>query len=183
MSLYRRQFDSCKPCGRAGTGNSHSCDSTTGLRRRNAPTLSWNSVSTASSYAVQVSMASGFASTVTTVGSEGASVFITGLAGSTNYFWRGGAKNAGGLAAGQMSGFSNDQRRAGSANACQPVERDGERADLDDNELGSLANFQSYSIMVSTASSFATTVSNQTGLTGVSAALSGLPTALPTTRK
>jgi hypothetical protein len=60
-------------------------------------TLSWTTASNAATYAVQVSTSSSFATTVTSqTALTVTSASITGLANNTIYYWRAGAKGAGG---------------------------------------------------------------------------------------
>jgi formylglycine-generating enzyme required for sulfatase activity len=76
--------------------------------------LAWTTVSNAATYAVQVSTGSAFGSTVTAqIGLTGASAAVTGLAGTTTYYWRAGAKDAGGVSG--WSGVWNFTTGASSA--------------------------------------------------------------------
>ena len=58
------------------------------------PTLTWNTVTGATSYRVQVSLSSTFGTTAFDQVVAGTSVGVTGLAGKTTYFWRVNASNA-----------------------------------------------------------------------------------------
>lgn len=61
------------------------------------PQLSWNAVNNASTYNVQVSTASDFATTVVNrTGLSGTTLSLTALAGNTTYYWRASAANIGG---------------------------------------------------------------------------------------
>ncbi len=138
--------------------------------------LSWSTVTNAASYAVQVSLTSGFGSTVTAQwGLTGTSASISGLANSTTYFWRAGAKNLGGVS-GWSGAWSFTTIIAAPAMPTLATPTSGSINQPISLSLnwGAVTNAASYSLMVSTAANFATTASSQTGLTGTSAALSGL---------
>ncbi len=139
-------------------------------------TMNWGSSATATSYSVMVSTASNFATTVSSqLGLTGVSASLSGLANLTTYYWEVNAANIGGtsswsgawnfttiIAAPTMPTLASPS--SGTVN--EPISMT--------MNWGSVTTAASYSVMVSTASNFATTVSNQTGLTGVSASLSGL---------
>jgi hypothetical protein len=64
------------------------------------PTLTWNASTGATSYGLQVSTSSSFSTTVVNqTGITNASYPVSGLAGSTTYYWRVNATNAGGTSA------------------------------------------------------------------------------------
>jgi hypothetical protein len=145
----------------------------------NAPAsliLTWSTVTNAATYAVQVSLASGFGSTVTAQwGLTGTAASISGLANSTVYFWRAGAKDAGGVSgwSGVWS-FTTIMAAPGTPTLAAPSSGVVNQPLSLSLNWGSVPNATYYSLMVSTATNFATTASSQTGLTGITAALSGL---------
>ncbi len=140
------------------------------------PVLSWTTSSNAATYAVQVSTVSGFGSTVTAqIGLTGTSASVTGLASSTTYFWRAGAKNAGGVSGWSTPNSFTTIIAAPVAPAlATPTSGTVNLSTSPVLTWGTVTGAATYSVLVSTAANFATTVSGQTGLTGVTASLIGL---------
>ena len=138
--------------------------------------LSWNTSTNAATYAVQVSTDAVFGSTVTAqIGLTGTSAAVSGLVNSATYYWRVGAKDAGGV-----SGWSGtwsfttviavpdvpQLSSPASGAIAQPVTL----------SLGwsTSARAASYSVEVSTDAGFGSFIANGSGITATSMALSGL---------
>ncbi len=138
--------------------------------------LSWNASANAATYAVQVSTDAAFGSTVTAqIGLTGTSASISGLGNSATYYWRVGAKDAGGVS-GWSGGWSFT-----TIIAVPGVPEQVSPADNATNVLlpvvlswNTSANVATYAVQVSTDAAFGTTVTAQIGLTGTSASISGL---------
>jgi subtilisin family serine protease len=141
-------------------------------------TLSWNAASGASSYRVQVSTSSSFATLAADQSVAGTSTSVSGLAGSTPYYWRVSATNAGGT-----SGWSGVQSfTTATAPPAAPqaptLQSPGNRATgvVVPATLGwnAAARAASYRVQVSRSSTFGTLVYNVGGITGLSTSVSGL---------
>jgi len=140
-----------------------------------SPTLSWNAVSGATSYGVQVSTDVFFGSLVssqTGLGSTSAS--LSSLAPNTTYFWRASASDAGG-----SSNWGATWSFTTGVLASVPVLSSPTNGALNQPITISLAwgtstNALSYGIRVSTGSDFATTVSSQASLTSSGSMVNGL---------
>ncbi len=138
-------------------------------------TLSWGSVAGATSYGVQVSAGATFG---TTVASQtlltGQSASIGGLAYNTTYYWRANASTSGstsiwtGIWSFTTLGPPNAPVLSSPINSAT-----GTGLSLSLN-WQAVATAISYGVQVSTVSSFASTVLNQSGLNAVSAPLTGL---------
>ena len=139
-------------------------------------TMVWGTVTGAASYTVLVSTTSNFASTVSSQpGLTGASASLAGLANSTVYYWEVNAANAGGTSA--WSGawnFTTIIATPVAPTLATPSNGTVNEPTTVTMNWGAVTGAASYSVLVSTAANFAATVSSQTGLTGVSASLSGL---------
>ena len=138
--------------------------------------FSWNGVTTATAYQLQVAQLSGFSSTVyNNAGITSTSQTVSGLAYSTSYYWRVQATNGS-----SWTGWSSvNSFTTGIAPPAAPAL--SSPANNAQNQLISLslswqtaATATSYGYQVSTASNFATTVVNGAGLTATSASISGL---------
>ncbi len=138
--------------------------------------LSWSTVSNAATYAVQVSTDQGFGTTVTAqIGLTGTSASVSGLANSTTYYWRVGAKDAGGVS-GWTGGWSFTTIVAVPA---APVLSSPTNGAVNQPVALALSwstvnNAATYAVQVSTDQGFGATVTAQIGLTGTSASVSGL---------
>ena len=141
-----------------------------------SPTLSWNSVNTAVSYHLNVSVMSNFSTTVYDLsGLTGTAQPLTGLTNSTTYYWEVGAKNAGGVSgwSGAWS-FTTIIAAPGAPQLALPTNgATGEPVALN-LSWNSVSTAVSYHLTVSAGTDFTTTVFSQGGLTGTSQALSGL---------
>jgi hypothetical protein len=145
----------------------------------NAPTsltLSWNSSSNAATYAVQVSTVSGFGSTVTAqFGLIGTSAAISGLANSATYYWRTGAKDFAGVSGWSApDSFTTIVALPGIPTLAYPKNDSLNAPTSLTLSWNSSSNAATYAVQVSTVSGFGSTVTAQFGLTGTSAAISGL---------
>jgi hypothetical protein len=138
------------------------------------PTLSWNAASGATSYQVQVSTASNFATTVfdqsgITVTSQ---AVTPALSNNTPYYWRVNATNAGGTSAWSGTWSFTTIVAAPSAPAlASPANAATGVAILPTLSWSAASGATSYQVQVSTASNFATTVFDQSGITVTSQAV------------
>ncbi len=132
-----------------------------------ALTLNWNSVSGALTYEVQVATAAGFgvATVSDQAGLTGVSATVAGLAGSTTYYWQVNATNGAGTTA--WSAAWSFTTTIGSPALSSPANgATGQPVTLS-LSWGSVSGAVSYGVQVSTDMSFGSTVSGQTGLTGL----------------
>ena len=133
-----------------------------------APTLTWGTVAGAVTYRIQLSTISTFATTVVddstlTVGTKA----ITGLANSTVYFWRANAKNAGGTSA-WAAAYSFTTVIAAPATAptlSTPANAATGISITPTLTWSTVAGAATYHIQLSTVSTFATTVVDDSTLT------------------
>jgi hypothetical protein len=141
-----------------------------------APSLTWGTVSGALTYRVQLSTSSAFGTTVAddstlTVGTKA----ITGLAYGTTYYWRANAKNS------TVTSFWSNifsfttvppapvaPVLSAPANAATAISL------VPTLSWGTVANAATYSVQVSTISTFATTIINDSTVTTGTKAISGL---------
>ena len=139
-------------------------------------TLSWGAVTNAASYEVQIAASSTFASTISDqTGLTTASASVSGLSNSTMYYWHANATDAGGTSA--WSGiwhFATIIATPAAPTLTTPTNGASGQATLLAMSWGAVTGAASYSVLVSTVSTFASTISSQTGLTAVSASISGL---------
>ena len=138
--------------------------------------LSWDAVSSATSYTVQVSTSSNFSSLVVNQsGITGTSYSPTGLSGGTTYHWRVSAENTTGT-----SGFSTARSFTTALAPPSPptlaAPADGATGVSTSLMLSwnGVAGATSYAVQVSLFSNFAAFVVNQSGLTGTTFTASGL---------
>lgn len=140
------------------------------------PSISWSSVTGATTYTVQVSTTAGFSTTVIdTGGLTGTSYSASGLLNNTAYFWRVRATNAGG------SGPYSAARSFTTIVAAPIAPILLSPADSATNvsvslalSWGAVSGATSYTVQVSQAADFSTTVVNVAGVTGTSHSASGL---------
>jgi hypothetical protein len=143
-----------------------------------APTLSWSEPFGASSYALQVSTSSNFSTLLVNLGGlTKTSQSISGLAPSTTYFWRVSATNS----SGSMGWAGVWSFKTGTA----PPPPSQPSLTFPGNNASSVLTpitmswtstngASSYTLQVSTNSSFSSTIFNQSGITATSQSVSGL---------
>ncbi len=138
-----------------------------------APNLSWSTSTGASTYRLQVSTSSAF---VTTVYNNGAltntSQSITGLIGGTVYYWRVNATNAAGTSAFSTRSFTSIA--AGTPTLVAPLDGAQNQSVNPTLVWNVVPGAGSYRLQVSTSSTFATTLYNDSTLTSTSQLISGL---------
>ncbi len=146
-------------------------DGATGIST--SPTLSWNASSGATSYRVQVSTSSGFATTVYDQSVTTTSTTVAGLVAGTTYYWRVNASNSAGT-----SGWSTAwsfTTAAGSPPSAPTLSspRNGATnvSKTPTLKWNASSGATSYRVQVSTSSSFTTTVYDQAGITSTSVTL------------
>ncbi len=141
------------------------------------PSLTWTASSGATSYRLQLSTSSSFATTVLDrSGLTSTTLAVTGLSANTTYFWRVSASNAGGTSA-----YSSARRFTTLAVAppAAPTLVSPANGAVGVSTNPSLtwtasSGATSYRLQLSTSSSFATTVRDQSGLTSTTLAVTGL---------
>ena len=140
-----------------------------------SPTLSWGTVTGAASYGVQVSTVSTFASTISSLtGLAATSTAVSGLAGGTTYYWRANATNGAGTSAWSSVWNFTTLAAPGAPALASPADNATGQALAPTLNWTAVTGATSYGCQVSTASTFISTVLNQTGLTATSATASGL---------
>ena len=136
------------------------------------PTLTWATVSGAATYRVQVSTISAFTTTVINDSSltGGSKTLTTALSSKTKYYWRANAKNSAGTSAWSTAwSFTTDNNSLpGVPNA--PVLSLPSNGTVDISltptlTWGTVSGAATYRVQVSTISTFATTVINDSSLT------------------
>jgi subtilisin family serine protease len=143
-----------------------------------SPTLTWIASTGATSYTVQVSTSSIFTTTVYNVsGITGTSTTVTGLAVNTVYYWRVNATNDGGTSA--FSGTWNFTTTATGTVPAAPVLSSPANGSTKVTVPATLSwnastGAASYTLQVSTSSTFATFAYNVSGITTTSKSVSGL---------
>ncbi|WP_439593784.1 discoidin domain-containing protein [Microbacterium sp.] len=139
------------------------------------PTLTWGAASGASTYAVVVSTNSSFSNPVVNVtGLTGTSYAVpSGLANNTQYYWRVTATNAAGNRIAGNSGISFTTGAAAPGGFTQSSPASGASNVSTTPTLSWTASpgATSYTVVVSTSSSFASPVVNSSGITGTSLAV------------
>ena len=144
------------------------------------PTLTWNASTGATSYRVQVSTDSSFATTVADqTNIVATSVSVTGLATSTMYFWRANATNSAGTSAYSPTWTFTTVAPPPPPNPPVPATPANGQTGLPTNltlTWNASAGATSYHAQVSTNSAFTTPIVDQGGLTSPLLAVSGLTT-------
>ncbi len=142
------------------------------------PTLSWNASAGAATYELQVSTSSTFGTTVyDTSGITGTSkVVVTSLSNNTLYYWRVDATNAGGTSGWSTPAYSFTTIVAAPPAPTLSSPTNGATGVAINPTLSwnASAGAATYELQVSTSSTFATTVYDNSTLTGTSQAISGL---------
>jgi hypothetical protein len=140
-----------------------------------APALSWTTVTGAATYGCQVSTVSTFVNTlVSQTGLTAATATASGLTNSTKYYWRANAVNAAGTSA--WSTVWNFTTLAPSAIVAlsSPANAATNEPTSLTMSWGSGTGALSYTLQISTVSTFASTVSSQAGISATSKAVTGL---------
>jgi Domain of unknown function (DUF5011) len=139
------------------------------------PTLTWNAVTGAASYRVQVSTVNTFAtiyaqdSTLTT-GSKA----ISGLSNNTKYYWRVNATNAGGTSAWTTDSFTTIIAVPATPSLTAPADNATNVAVGPTLTWNTVTGAVTYRVQVSTVNTFATIYAQDSTLTTGSKAISGL---------
>jgi hypothetical protein len=141
------------------------------------PTLSWNASATATSYTLQVSTASDFPTTV--FNQSDITSLLQAVAGVTSnnsvYYWRVNATNAGGTGAwSTVFSFTTIVTASSVPLLSSPTSGSAGVAINPILAWDVVSGAASYTVQVSTASDFPTTVFDQSGLTGTSQQVTGL---------
>ncbi len=142
--------------------------------------LSWNSAARAATYSVQVSTTSAFSTTVVSrSGITALSAAITGLSYSAAYYWMVNATNAA-SASGAWSGIWSFTTLVAPGAPTLSSPSNGTATQVGKTTTltlswGTVATATSYTLQVSTTSSFSTTFVNQTGLTVAAYAVTNWP--------
>jgi hypothetical protein len=138
-------------------------------------TLTWNSITTATSYAIQISTDSTFTtSLVSSVGALTTNTYLaTGLTNNTVYFWHVNAGNDGGTSA--WSGAIKFTTTILAPTSVSPVNNSTNQPTALNLQWNSVSTATSYSLQVGTDSTFASSIIySQSGLTSTTQAVSGL---------
>jgi hypothetical protein len=142
-------------------------------------TLSWNSVNGATSYDLQVSLTSIFASTVSDQsGTTSISQSVSGLSGNATYYWRVNAANATNESDwSSVWSFKTPFVMPSAPTLALPSNNADELWTPLNLSWNSTTNAASYSLQVATGSNFTTTIYSQSGITTASHTIAMLDTA------
>jgi hypothetical protein len=126
-----------------------------------SPTLTWGTVSNAATYRVQLSAVSTFATTIVndstlTAGTKA----IAGLANGTTYYWRVNAKNIGGISAWSSAWSFTTVALPAAPVLVAPANGDSLSIQKPVLKWNTVATATTYRVQVSTASTFATLLIN-----------------------
>ncbi len=139
-------------------------------------TLSWNASSGASTYRLQVSTSSTFATTVvddSTLATT--SRQVSGLTNTTTYYWRVNAKNTGGTSAYSSTwNFATITAAPAAPTLVSPSNGATGQPTTLTLSWNASSGASTYRLQVSTSSTFATTIVNDSTITATSRQLSGL---------
>ncbi len=141
------------------------------------PNLSWNTVNGATSYSVEISATSTFAATVFgQAGIASGSITASGLANTTTYYWQVNASDLTLISAWSSiwSFTTNATQLPGVPTLLSPTNNAMNVQTSLTLIWGTVATAVSYTVEVSTGSSFNSSVFGQTGLTSPSATASGI---------
>ena len=147
------------------------------VNQSTSPTLSWGTVTGSASYGVQVSTVTTFASMVSNQSSLVATFStVSGLSNSITYYWRANATNAGGTSAWSSAwGFTTTAIPGlGAPVLALPSNNAVNQSTSPTLSWNTVTGAGTYTVLVSSASNFGSTVSSQMGLTGLSTSVSGL---------
>jgi hypothetical protein len=142
-----------------------------------ALSLSWGIVSGASTYHLNVSTSSVFATTVVDQGGLSTNSAVVTLAGGTTYYWEVGAKYAGGTSgwSGEWS-FTTMAASLPTPVLSSPTNGTGGQATSLSFSWAAVAGATSYGLQVSTGTSFSSTVYSASSLASTGQTVSGLQT-------
>ncbi|MCX6132225.1 MAG: DUF5050 domain-containing protein [Ignavibacteriales bacterium] len=135
-----------------------------------SPTLTWYAVSSAETYRVQVSTSSSFATTLVDQAGLTTTVYsASGLGYSTNYYWRVNATNAGGTGPWSANrSFTTNVAPPPTPSLASPATGSSDVALTPTLSWGAAASATAYRVQVSFSSNFASTVVDDSTLTGTS---------------
>ncbi len=141
-----------------------------------SPTLAWNASASATSYTLQVSANSLFSSFVyNQSGIAGTSRQVTGLSSLTKYYWRvSAANNYGTSAYSDTWSYTTTGTPPPAPVLSSPADKTIDMSVAPALTWNASPSATSYTIQVSTNSSFSSFVYNQSGLTGTSRQINGL---------
>jgi hypothetical protein len=141
-----------------------------------SPTLNWNPSTGATSYHLQVSESPSFSTTVVNQsGITGTSYDVTGLSNGTLYYWRVNATNTGGTSAYSTRwSFTTIVAAPSAPTLSSPANGATSVATSPTLNWNASTGATSYQLQVSTDSSFASTIVNESGITGTSYGVTGL---------
>ncbi len=142
-----------------------------------SPTISWNSVSGAASYRLQVSTVQSFGSTLVDQSLSGTSFSPSGMSANTTYYWRVNASNAGGSSVwSAVWSFTTTVNAPSSPTLVSPANGTTGVGQSPTLAWNAVAGATSYHLQVSTSSGFSSLVLDQNSVTGTSASAGGLST-------
>lgn len=141
-----------------------------------SPTLSWQSTTAADSYGVQVSTVPDFSTTVyNQTGITSTSTGVTGLAGNTKYYWRVNATNTGGNSPWSVTySFTTGASAPSVPILASPLSGSTNVSRSPTLTWNPAAGASSYTVQVSTNSSFSTFFYNTPNISSTSTTVSGL---------
>jgi hypothetical protein len=141
-----------------------------------ALTVSWGSVATATSYSVQVSAATTFAVlTVNQTGVIAADLAVAGLTAGTTYYWRANATDGTSTSVwSTVWSFTVATTAPAAPVLAAPANNAANEPTSLTISWNAAARATGYEAQLSTVSTFATTVFDQAGVTGLNAAVTGL---------
>ncbi|MFA6467654.1 MAG: ice-binding family protein [Bacteroidota bacterium] len=139
------------------------------------PTLIWNSVAGASTYRVQVSTVNTFATTLYNDSTRtSTSQLISGLSVGTTYFWRVNAKNAAGTSVFSTVWSFNTTAVPLAPTLIAPSDLATNRPTNPSLSWNASIGANTYRLQLSTSNTFATTLFNDSTITGTSQPITGL---------
>ncbi len=137
-----------------------------------APLFRWNATPGAASYRLQVSTTSNFTTTVFDTVTTNTSKTVLGLVEGTVYYWRVNATNAAGTSLYTARSFTTIT--AGTPTLIAPLDASVQQPTNPTMVWNIVSGAVTYRLQVSTSNTFATTVYNDSTLTGTSQQVTGL---------